>query len=451
MTPKFKDKKPLTAIIICNWNKKDYVLNTIESALKLNYNNRDIYVLDNASTDGSQEAIKQAYPQLTLIENTENTGGSGGFNKAAAYALQTKPYDYLYLLDNDVSLDKDALITLITTMEKDKNIAVCGSKIYSMDDAKRVQEIGANIDWHNFYVQPVMNWESDSDALNGTIEVDYVPACSMAVRAEAVKIVGLMDSEFFLYWDDIEWCHRFKRQGFKVCALSTSKVWHKMGVLFKKTTAPSYYFWRNRIDFFLTYLNRDRIEKFAAKITQELYEALFTCFYFQKYTTIESILHALNDALTEIRGKAKATKVFTINQTEDLLKNLIESNKRLVIIAHPDKALNRVMSLLSKSVNVQILTRKEDKIADDSIIIAPVAHLFASPNNALFDQIKQRLNNEIYLIDRFINITKYDTTYTFWLERFNNLYDHYKNIFLPILTQKMINSANSNVYRESSL
>ena len=142
------------AIVICNYNKIDYVLNCINSVKISSNENYDIYVVDNASTDGSADAIKKEFGQsINLIVNNVNLGGSGGFNTGIKEALK-KDYKYVMLLDNDVILDKNAIQAAFEYMEENSDVAVVGSKLYSMDITNQIQELGANIDFENFYIKP---------------------------------------------------------------------------------------------------------------------------------------------------------------------------------------------------------------------------------------------------------------------------------------------------------
>lgn len=96
-------------VVICNYNKKDFVLQCVQSVLESKEKNFDIYVVDNASSDGSAEALKKAYGnQITVIENKENLGGSGGFNTGLRI-VRDKGYSYFMCLDDDAAVDENAL------------------------------------------------------------------------------------------------------------------------------------------------------------------------------------------------------------------------------------------------------------------------------------------------------------------------------------------------------
>ena len=211
--------KKEVAIIICNYNKREYVLKCINSVFNLSFKDYDLFVVDNASSDGSAEGIEAVYGnRVILIKNKENTGGSGGFNTGMKEALK-KDYRYLYLLDNDIILHENALTELYDYLESHQNVGIAGSLLYSMDNPTEIQELGAKIDWDNFTIKPNLKGSIDL-GVPKELECDYVPACSMLVRTEAIKKVGLMEETNFIYWDDIEWGHRMKLHGYKVMACS---------------------------------------------------------------------------------------------------------------------------------------------------------------------------------------------------------------------------------------
>ena len=120
-------------IVVCNYNKRDMALSCIAHILEQSYTDYELFVVDNASTDGSAEAIREAYGgRLTLLCNAENLGGSGGFNTGlrAAYA---KGFPYLMCVDNDAMLDKDAVGELVRFLEDHNECGMAASKIYHLE------------------------------------------------------------------------------------------------------------------------------------------------------------------------------------------------------------------------------------------------------------------------------------------------------------------------------
>ena len=113
-------------VVICNYNKKDFVLQCVQSVLESKEKNFDIYVVDNASSDGSAEALKKAYGnRITVIENKENLGGSGGFNNGLRI-VRDKGYSYFMCLDDDAAVDENALSVLYHYMEEHTDTGMAG-------------------------------------------------------------------------------------------------------------------------------------------------------------------------------------------------------------------------------------------------------------------------------------------------------------------------------------
>ncbi len=217
------DSVPI-AVLIVNWNKEKDVLNLLSDLRKIIINSFDIFVVDNASTDQSVGSIKKKYPGVMVFQNQENLGGTGGFNSGLEIISQESQYEYIWLLDNDARITDTTLQTLIRTMDEDKNIGVAGSRIQDIDAPEMVVETGANFCWDRMGVIPINRNKRGNPTQ--TILVDYVAICSALVRVSAMKTAGIMDHRFFLYWDDMEWGLRFKKQGYKVVAVGKSIAYH---------------------------------------------------------------------------------------------------------------------------------------------------------------------------------------------------------------------------------
>ena len=354
------------AIVICNWNKKDHVLKCVESVFASDFHDYDLMVVDNASTDGSAEAISARFGDgIRLIVNSENRGGSGGFNAGIREALK-KDYSYIYLLDNDVVIDAAALRKLVLYLDSHPRAAIAGSAIYSMDRPDELQESGASIDWHEYSIKPHGKGRiSTGTASDEAVICDYVPACSMLVRTDAIRKVGLMDESNFIYWDDIEWAHRMSRAGYEVAVLPSSKAWHKMGASGSGDTFSTYYFWRNRLNFFLCNISDDELPRFARKIFSELFQAVYTCNLNQKYQSARTILFAARDALSGVRGKAPDGRIVAVDPASRKLENLLKDQKEVIVTDFEDiKTLRYVFNRVQKtqpSANVAITANCHDR------------------------------------------------------------------------------------------
>jgi len=323
----------MIGIVICNFNKKDYVIKCVRSVLSQDFQDFDLYVVDNASTDGSPEAIRKEFlgERVVLIQNEENLGGSGGFNTGLRECLK-KNYEYLMCVDNDVVMEHNAVGELFSFLESHTDVGMAGSKICIMDDPSRIQTYGAVIDFDAYGIKDLHRGCLNDENLPDVQYCDYVPACSLMVRTDAIKKVGIMPEDNFIYWDDMEWGYRFKLAGWEVAAVSASTVFHKGGKAVNPSTFQKYYMFRNRVNFFMKYVSQERRGHFIRTILSELFRSICSCYLKQDFNMLRTFMLAYDDAIHGIRGKAKKGRVLP-REFPDRLKELIHSGSRVLLIA----------------------------------------------------------------------------------------------------------------------
>lgn len=219
-----------TGVVICNYNKAECVLACIESVLESKTDDFDIYAVDNASTDGSPEKIRDKFgTQVKLIANSENLGGSGGFNAGIRHVTEAG-YEYVWCLDNDVLVDEQALTALVVFMDSHPEVGMAGSKVLDMDGSCTIQQLGMTVRYDRYCVEAnYQGMYADDPRVPQTVYADAVAACSLLVRTSVIKKIGVMPEENFLYWDDTEWGVRCNLAGYRVAAVGSSIVEHRMG------------------------------------------------------------------------------------------------------------------------------------------------------------------------------------------------------------------------------
>ncbi len=233
------------ATVIVTWNKLSHLCLLLEDITKLNLQNRslDIYVVDNASTDGTQIYLDQHYSTLVKVLQTgRNLGGSGGFSHGLQVVSQLE-YDYIWLLDDDVRLDKRALSTLIQTLQNHHEVGLVGSQIRKLQEPDKIQEVGAFINTAKAHLKTNfanLSNISDEEILRGRpyISVDVCAAASLLVRCEVVQQIGVFE-DYFLHFDDVEWCLRAKQAGWAIAANPASLVWHRLEMRILKISVDS--------------------------------------------------------------------------------------------------------------------------------------------------------------------------------------------------------------------
>lgn len=353
-------------IVICNYNKREDVLACIESVLKSDFQAFDLFVVDNASTDGSAEAIKEKYRenQVKLFQNQENLGGSGGFDTGIRKLYQLG-YEYIVCLDNDVILDHKAIGALYDFMEEHKEVGITGSKVYHTEAPEYIQQFGLNLNFEHYCAETLYADCYDDGTAPEVIYCDTVATCSVMVRREAIEKAGVMPEENFIYWDDMEWGYCIGQAGYKVAAYGKSKVWHRMGATqASKSSFVNYYLWRNQIHFFMKFTPKEKVENMSVHILQEVFDALYESMYCGQHNTMNTIRYAFDDALHMVRGKAELYKILEQDEEEHRLEKIAQKIKKYFIEENEYRDNALYLEKLLLNINPALVKTEKQEEAD---------------------------------------------------------------------------------------
>lgn len=254
-------------VIIVNWNGRSDTLACLDSFARVRTfgNTLKIVVVDNGSTDGSYKAIREKFPDVTVLETGKNLGFTGANNTGIAYGRKQKA-EYIWLVNNDTVVDPGCLAILDAFT--DPSVGIAGSKIYfapghefhaqrytKSERGKVIWYAGGKIDWKNMYASHRGVDEVDHGQYNSREETAFVTGCSMMVRSRVFETVGVLDDRYFLYLEDLDYCLRAKHAGFKIMYVPASVLWHvNAGSSARPGNAlHEYYFTRNRLLLGFTY------------------------------------------------------------------------------------------------------------------------------------------------------------------------------------------------------
>jgi GT2 family glycosyltransferase len=209
---------PKVFIIILNYNGKDTVKKCLDSVFYSDYPNLEVVFVDNDSKDGSFEMAKNLYSKFHFIKNEKNVGFSTGNNIGIRYALE-KMADYIFLLNNDAVLEKNTISKLIEAAEKEK------ASIFSPLVCNRTGDIwfsGGRIKWGKMRAVHVSSEPKDKDPYL----TEYISGCAMLIKKEVFKKIGLLSEDYFLYYEDADFCVRAEKEGFKCAVIPEAKITH---------------------------------------------------------------------------------------------------------------------------------------------------------------------------------------------------------------------------------
>ena len=212
---------PKVSIIIVNYNGKELLQKCLDSLLKVNYDNFEIILVDNNSTDGSVEFITKNYPSLIIIKLDSNKGFAEPNNVAAKISKGK----YLLFLNNDTVVTPNFISEMVKVMETDKKIAICQSLLLKPDGS--VDSSGDFID----HLGVVYNSKTEIDEIR---EVSSARGASMLVRSDIFEKLDGFDQKFFVTFEDVDLCWRSWILGYRVLIIPTSIVYHEGGITIKK-------------------------------------------------------------------------------------------------------------------------------------------------------------------------------------------------------------------------
>lgn len=242
---------PSVAIIILNWNNWQDTIECLESLAQIDYPNYQIIVVDNGSTDDSAARIRERFPTIQLLETGKNLGFSGGVNLGITQAGKR---DLILLLNNDTLVAKNFLTELVKTICSNETIGLAGGKIYYYEETDResfrqrqpykIWSAGGGISKLTKRTFHFGDKKIDQGQFDHQREVDFLTGCCLLIKWQVIETIGLLDPDYFMYYEDVDFCLRAKEHGYKIIYSPRAIVWHKVRQVAKKQFVD-YYRMRN--------------------------------------------------------------------------------------------------------------------------------------------------------------------------------------------------------------
>jgi len=214
---------PRVSIIILNWNGLHLLSDCLSSVFAQTYKDFEVIVVDNGSTDGSQQWITKHYPQVSLVCLNENKGFCVGNNVGIMHSRG----EYIVLLNNDTKVEPGWLHPLVSAMDDDLTVAACDSKILYFDQPALIWTSGAEYAISGS-VTGRGHYQQDTGAYSVVTEVFAAVACSAIYRRTVLDQIGWLDEDFFAGYEDIDLSFRARLAGYRILNVPESRVYHKV-------------------------------------------------------------------------------------------------------------------------------------------------------------------------------------------------------------------------------
>jgi len=249
---------PEVAAIVLNYNCASDTISCVDCLIKTNYPNLSIIVVDNASEDDDIFKLDTLrHKVLEIISNKMNLGYAGGNNIGIKYALENTDSNYILIINPDVIAHKEFLIDLIRIMEKYSKVGISAPIQCYWDKPQVVYTVGGRLWWLLGQHQMLGNGLPLEYIPKQLLKVDFVSGACILIRRHLLK-KKLLPEEYFLQWEDIDYCTYTRRLGYDIVVVSTSIVLHKIGLTVQagnRVYEMVYRGIRNRFQFFLKYID----------------------------------------------------------------------------------------------------------------------------------------------------------------------------------------------------
>lgn len=230
------------SIIIVNWNGKQYLNNCITSLLNQSFRDFEIIFVDNDSSDYSVEYVKKNFPQIKIIKNDKNLGFAEGNN----IGIKNSNGNLIALFNPDAVADKNWLDHLVSVLLSSDKIGAVSGKIFYLGEKYGKDTVFSTWPKISAFTAIPSNFHSNEPVS----KVDYLSGAAMVVKRSVLDKIGLLDANYFLYFEETDWCARIIRAGYDLLYVPTAIAWHAVSPLSNSET-KIYYMERNRIRFVL--------------------------------------------------------------------------------------------------------------------------------------------------------------------------------------------------------
>ncbi|MBU1167893.1 glycosyltransferase family 2 protein [Patescibacteria group bacterium] len=246
------------SVLIVNWNTKDILKKCLQSIYQYTEGLEfEVIVFDNGSEDGSQDMIEKEFAQVKLIKNSSNDG----FVIGNLEAYKQSSGDFILMLNSDAELSENSFKKMLDFMKKDKQIGIVGPRLLNTNGSlqpscRRFPDLSSQLlillKVHNLAPKwgAIGRYYMADFDYSKTTEVDQVMGAALLTRRRIIKKIGFLDSYFWAWFEEVDFCKRVKDNGYKNFYYSGTEIYHHKGQSFKNLAKRQRVFNRSMIYYF---------------------------------------------------------------------------------------------------------------------------------------------------------------------------------------------------------
>jgi GT2 family glycosyltransferase len=240
--------------VVVNWNLKEDTVACVESLFAAGALSGQVIVVDNGSSDDSVTGLQKHFgSSLHIIQSERNLGFAGGNNLGIQYALN-QGADWILILNNDTYLAPTFLVEMMGAVKQNEKFSIIGPVILYHDIPDRIWYFGDRLIPGLLATISLYRGQTYHERFPSLVPVDFVSGCCMLIKSDVFKRIGLFDTTYFMYGEDVDFCWRARTNGFHLAVATRAKMWHKVSVSANRDQLTSRYLRiRNQIHFYRTY------------------------------------------------------------------------------------------------------------------------------------------------------------------------------------------------------
>jgi len=241
--------EPFVSIVILNWNGLEDTRECLQSLRRIGYSNRRIVVVDNGSAAREAAALRDEFGDVSdVIENETNLGFAAGANLGIRHALKSGA-EYVLLLNNDTTFEPTFLTALVEAAESRGDGAAFCPKTYFYAQPDMIYSTGGTVSIWTATARQIGRGQRDSGQFDRVATRDYADGVCMLIPRRALETIGLLDEDYFAYWEETDWCTRARAGGFRCYYIPDARIWHKAARVQSPTNQYYFLYRRNALMF----------------------------------------------------------------------------------------------------------------------------------------------------------------------------------------------------------